>query len=629
MDEESLPLNNPPRKRKRLWLVLVTVLLVIAGTIYGLWQMGKLWLPGLSASNVRVVVERVATTQAGTSFDVTLTISNRSRFAVTVSELELSNSLLADGELVSVTPKASAEIRREGIKTIVPMQLRIDAGREATVAFIITPRLTGGYGGHVSVRLSDGGIASAPIDLLVSRQPTPVYTPTVMAAAPSATPDVVVTPSSLTSRVPYQALMNLQIYVVQNDMLEFAWSANGVLVSPDGLILTTARAVSPTEDFNVHAIIVSSARYKDDVAILSWHAKIIQIDPELDIAVLKIVTNLEGKPIDLTNYPLDYATLGDSDVLKPKEFLRVASYYDMDFPMKVAAVAVQEVLQDGKLLRIGSNFTDGSVGGMALDEDGQVLGILTDYDYSEPAQSRFCQRTLDTNNDRVIDSKDLCPPPYGSQLAIRPINVAREMIAKAQAGESNTDIVLDLDVGSNNAPAEYSTDFSTIDSTYFPEVDGNGWQMYRDGMYVLRTYGNSDTTVTFGYMYDDSEVSVDVSLINTVNPAIGLSCRRDGDANGYTFVMFPTGYVGLLKLEDGEVEFVQPLLRSVDIPNARSYHLRASCIGENLSFYVNDVLIIQATDSRFQRGWAAFLASDGGQDHSEIGFDNLTLRSVR
>ena len=62
MDEESLPLNNPPRKRKRLWLVLVTVLLVIAGTIYGLWQMGKLWLPGLSASNVRVVVERVATT---------------------------------------------------------------------------------------------------------------------------------------------------------------------------------------------------------------------------------------------------------------------------------------------------------------------------------------------------------------------------------------------------------------------------------------------------------------------------------------------------------------------------------------------------------------------------------------
>lgn len=144
---------------------------------------------------------------------------------------------------------------------------------------------------------------------------------------------------------------------------------SGVLVSPDGLILTNAHVVRGADEIKV--------KLTDD---RSFKAKVIGVDPESDVAVIKV----DGK-----NLPT--AKFGDSSKLRVGEIvLAIGNPFGFDKTVTSGIVSALGrtnvgIIKDAKTGRIGyedfiqtdAAINPGNSGGPLVNIKGQVIGINT------------------------------------------------------------------------------------------------------------------------------------------------------------------------------------------------------------------------------------------------------------
>jgi serine protease Do len=138
---------------------------------------------------------------------------------------------------------------------------------------------------------------------------------------------------------------------------------SGVVISEDGFILTNTHVVEDAQKITV--------KFKDGK---SYPAKVRGIDPESDIAVIKI--EAQGLP---------FSKLGDSDKARVGEFvLAIGAPFSLDYTVTIGHISAKgrqvltsRELFDQDFIQTDASINPGNSGGPLVNLDGEVIGINT------------------------------------------------------------------------------------------------------------------------------------------------------------------------------------------------------------------------------------------------------------
>ncbi|GAA3539789.1 hypothetical protein GCM10022263_29080 [Nocardioides daeguensis] len=208
------------------------------------------------------------------------------------------------------------------------------------------------------------------------------------------------------------------------------YHGSGSIIRSDGLILTNAHVAAPespglAEKYGDEVRIANPAYLlisltdgmTDTNAPAAYRARVVEADGDLDVAVVQIYADEDGKPLD-GKLDLPTVPVGSSGDLRAGDSVTV-----LGFPavagdgesITVTTGVISTVLNDPDLgprseLDTDARIAPGNSGGMAIDGDGELIGIPT---------------SLFADEDTTVTSG-----------RIRSIDVVKDLIRKA---ESETD----------------------------------------------------------------------------------------------------------------------------------------------------------------------------------------------
>jgi hypothetical protein len=189
-----------------------------------------------------------------------------------------------------------------------------------------------------------------------------------------------------------------------------------------------------------------------------------------------------------------------------------------------------------------------------------------------------------------------------------------------------------LSIGSEEATVYYQDDFSNNTSGWPQIRSEEGVTDYESGGYrILVNLENQDY---FGVPnispQKDVRVEVDATKVaGSDDNDFGILCRYQDNNNYYQFLISSDGYVGILKVVNGSLQNIaaENLIEhsAVNIGNAQN-HLRADCIGETLTLFVNNQQVSTAQDIAFtDAGKVGVYAGTYDVPGTDIRFDNFIV----
>ncbi len=180
----------------------------------------------------------------------------------------------------------------------------------------------------------------------------------------------------------------------------------------------------------------------------------------------------------------------------------------------------------------------------------------------------------------------------------------------------------------------FMDDFSNRDNGWTVTVSDQGIVNYDgDTMRILINSPEVFFWSTPGISMEDSVANVStVKLSGPDNNLFGLVCRMQDERNYYAFLVSSDGYYGIVKVEDGFQQILGPgemgttgLVQGENKTN----HIRADCVGDELTLYLNWEKLISVTDSSFQKGEVGIIAGTLDNLGTDIGFDNFIILKPR
>lgn len=153
---------------------------------------------------------------------------------------------------------------------------------------------------------------------------------------------------------------------------------SGTLVSADGWILTNAHVLGADPEVEiVVSLLVDPARPTQECL----RAKVVRIDFERDLALLKVSSGLYGQPVP-AEFLLPALELGDAASLELGAPLWLVGYPTtggtasrVTLTATRGIVAGFETADFGRLVKTDAEITQGNSGGAALDELGRLVGV--------------------------------------------------------------------------------------------------------------------------------------------------------------------------------------------------------------------------------------------------------------
>ncbi len=176
----------------------------------------------------------------------------------------------------------------------------------------------------------------------------------------------------------------------------------------------------------------------------------------------------------------------------------------------------------------------------------------------------------------------------------------------------------------------FQDDFSDPLSGWDQVDVSDGVTDYVDGVYrIFVNTTNTDVWANPGLSFNDSYVEVMATKVGgDNNNDFGLICRYQDENNFYFFIISSDGYYGIGKVVNGE----QLLIGNDSMPPSEvirqgdeSNHLRAGCVGSQLSLAVNGQILAEYEDTDFVSGDIGLLAGSFENPGTDIHFDNLVV----
>jgi putative serine protease PepD len=220
----------------------------------------------------------------------------------------------------------------------------------------------------------------------------------------------------------------VKLVMVGSDGTEFG-SGSGVVVDPDGTILTNAHVAKPWADGQgyqygtvsaieprVSYVLVGTVGEEDDAPVtVNYRASLVAVDGYLDLAAVKINANADGTalrgPLDLSVAKIgDSADLRTGDAISVLGFPGAAKSESLTVTQgTVSTFAPDSLLKsDRGWLDTDARILHGNSGGPAIDSRGRVIGIAT----------RIEQNGDDKSN------------------RLRPISLAGDVLDRAKRGDA-------------------------------------------------------------------------------------------------------------------------------------------------------------------------------------------------
>lgn len=174
-------------------------------------------------------------------------------------------------------------------------------------------------------------------------------------------------------------------------------------------------------------------------------------------------------------------------------------------------------------------------------------------------------------------------------------------------------------------------DFSHVPSGWGIWENEKALVTYEDGgLRFLVNQPNYDFWSVAGRRFENIEIEVDVNRRSgPEDNDFGLICRYQDARNFYMFLVSSDGYYGIAKLKDDVHSLIgsEQLQYSNRIPlQQREMRLRADCVGDRLSLYVDGFLLMEARDTDFTSGDVGLLAGAYATPGVDILFDNFEVR---
>ncbi len=612
--------------RRNLWLgcgALLVVGLCVGGllALAGVGGIAAIFGPDPEGLTVEVAVVPGLLAQ-GDEFQLHVTAGNDGSRPLTVSQINLPHTLLDAARLKDVTP-VYQERTRLSQSTGFTFAQDLQPGQRQKFIFIFESLRAGDFDGDLEVLV---GVRRKLVPMRVVVGPEPTSAPVVLDVVPSTQ-----------ANVPFQAVVQITALFEENGELFEGWTGSGSIVTPDGLILTNAHVVLPDKNFPVDALAVALTVAEDRPPVPTYFAEVVQADEALDIAVIRIISDLDGVAVNPDELNLTVVPMGNSNDLRLGDPMVILGYPGIGGDTitltsgEVSGFTAETGRGERAFIKTSATIAGGNSGGLAADENGQLIGVPTQLGYGGDGQFIDCRVLADTNRDGIIDDLDTCVPTGGFINALRPLELALPLIEAARRGEVavHTDEVLGPDV-SVEGTVIYADDFSDESSGWDVVSEADYSVGYRNGAYEIEL--QADRTFVWsiaGQDFSDVVVSADAQVVRPTGEGdFGVICRyQDGD-NYYGLEVSEDGYFTIWKREGGEFF---PLLdwQSSDIlqPDGSAVSLSAACTGSVLQLAVNGIVLAEVQDSTFFRGDVGVIAGTWDTVGLVIAFDNFIVRA--
>ena len=154
-----------------------------------------------------------------------------------------------------------------------------------------------------------------------------------------------------------------------------------------------------------------------------------------------------------------------------------------------------------------------------------------------------------------------------------------------------------------------------------------GWSIYKDSYYSLgyvkggyRVFIDSDggqTSWIENANYKDINITAAIKYVDgPADGRFGVTCRVKKNSGFYSFEFSPNGWYAIEKYTSSDNGSESNALAegSMDTSGFSKdaiFNLRGDCVGHTLTLYMNDVALLQVTDSSYASGGIGLVASTG------------------
>lgn len=435
--------------------------------------------------------------------------------------------------------------------------------------------------------------------------------------------------------IPFQAVVQITAFVnIDGDAVP-RWSGSGTIISSDGLILTNDHVVSSTRYEEVVALLVSLTVAQDQPPVDSYYAYVVQANADLDLAVIKPAWDMDGNELDYSQLKLPFVLLGDSDTLDLGESIVILGYPVIGGGTitltrgEVSGFTSEEPFGNRAFIKTSGTIAGGNSGGLAVDAEGKIVGIPTQMGYGDASLDIVdCRPVRDTNRDGYIDDNDDCVPTGGFINALRPINLARQMIDAAKRGEVavSTDESQNL-VYQNSGDVIFEDDFSSAESGWLSTEDQDGRRVYEDGEYTIEVTSPmywfwSDQF----FAYDAMMAEADVRVVKSVGDAdYGFVCGLQDDQHFTALEISEDGYFTIWKQVGDDFITLIDWTYSEQLGGYGPYRLAVQCSKEKLLLAVDGILLGEYQDPDYTPGSFGMIAGTFETGGFKVAFDNLII----
>lgn len=176
----------------------------------------------------------------------------------------------------------------------------------------------------------------------------------------------------------------------------------------------------------------------------------------------------------------------------------------------------------------------------------------------------------------------------------------------------------------------FQDDFANSSSGWDRIDEAGGITDYADGVYrMVVNEENTDIWANPGLDFTDVHIEVDATKVSgDDNNDFGLICRYVDRENFYFLIVSSDGYYGIGKVVAGDQQLIEtesmPPSEDINQGNATN-HLRADCVGNKLTLYVNGEFLAEYEDSQFSSGDVGLIAGSFDVPGTEIHFDNFVV----